>query len=128
MIVILFVGPPRAIGRCRALLAPLPGSGRLEDLGQPVFGHPTSGLGRQTRALARGASGALTRPTPHSPRRSGREVQQAVGRWGEVFGDAVAAAAMIDRLVHHAEVVSLKGDSYRPEDRDLGTVPTDDSP
>ena len=28
------------------------------------------------------------------------------GRWGEVFGDPVVAAAMIDRLVHHAEVVS----------------------
>ena len=28
------------------------------------------------------------------------------GRWGEVFGDEVVAAAMIDRLVHHAEVVS----------------------
>jgi len=27
---------------------------------------------------------------------------------------------MIDRLVHHAEVVSLKGDSYRLKDRDLG--------
>jgi DNA replication protein DnaC len=48
------------------------------------------------------------------------------GRWGEVFGDAVVAAAMIDRLVHHAEVVSLKGDSYRLKDRDLGRVPTDD--
>ena len=35
------------------------------------------------------------------------------GRWGEVFGDDVVAAAMIDRLVHHAEVVSLRGDSYR---------------
>jgi hypothetical protein len=35
------------------------------------------------------------------------------GRWGEVFGDEVVAAAMIDRLVHHAEVVSLRGDSYR---------------
>jgi DNA replication protein DnaC len=42
------------------------------------------------------------------------------GRWGEVFGDEVVAAAMIDRLVHHAEVVSLKGDSYRLKDRDLG--------
>jgi DNA replication protein DnaC len=41
-------------------------------------------------------------------------------RWGEVFGDPVVAAAMIDRLVHHAEVVSLKGDSYRLKDRDLG--------
>ncbi|MFH8534705.1 ATP-binding protein [Streptomyces tendae] len=46
------------------------------------------------------------------------------GRWGEVFGDdTVAAAAMIDRLVHHAEVISLKGDSYRMRGRDLGRVP-----
>jgi DNA replication protein DnaC len=42
------------------------------------------------------------------------------GRWGEVFGDEVVAAAMIDRLVHHAEVVALRGDSYRLKDRDLG--------
>ena len=45
------------------------------------------------------------------------------GRWGEVFGDEVVAAAMIDRLVHHAEVIALKGDSYRLRDRDLGHVP-----
>src|SRR5215204_188807 len=45
------------------------------------------------------------------------------GRWGEVFGDDVVAAAMIDRLVHHADVVALKGDSYRLKDRDLGRVP-----
>jgi DNA replication protein DnaC len=45
------------------------------------------------------------------------------GRWGEVFGDATVAAAMIDRLVHHAEVISLKGDSYRLKDRDFGRVP-----
>jgi DNA replication protein DnaC len=49
------------------------------------------------------------------------------GRWGEVFGDATVAAAMIDRLVHHAEVISLKGDSYRLKDRDLGRVPTGDT-
>ena len=42
------------------------------------------------------------------------------GRWGEVFGDDIVAAAMIDRLVHHAEVIALKGDSYRLKDRDLG--------
>jgi DNA replication protein DnaC len=45
------------------------------------------------------------------------------GRWGEVFGDEVVAAAMIDRLVHHAEVIALKGDSYRLKDRNLGRVP-----
>ena len=41
------------------------------------------------------------------------------GRWGEVFGDDTVAAAMIDRLVHHAEILALKGDSYRLKDRDL---------
>jgi DNA replication protein DnaC len=33
--------------------------------------------------------------------------------WPEIFGDAVAVAAMVDRLVHHADVILLKGDSYR---------------
>ena len=47
--------------------------------------------------------------------------------WGEIFGDDIVAAAMIDRLVHHAEVISLKGDSYRLKDRDLGRVPTDNT-
>jgi len=48
---------------------------------------------------------------------------KAFGRWGEVFGDEVVAAAMIDRLVHHADVVLLKGDSYRLRNRDLGHIP-----
>ena len=41
------------------------------------------------------------------------------GRWGEVFGDDVVAAAMIDWLVHHAEVIALKGDlpPQRPRPR-----------
>src|SRR5947209_6234689 len=40
--------------------------------------------------------------------------------WGEIFGDEVVAVAMIDRLVHHSEILSLKGDSYRLRDKDLG--------
>jgi DNA replication protein DnaC len=47
------------------------------------------------------------------------------GSWGEIFGDEVTAAAMVDRLVHHAEILSLKGDSYRLKDRDLGRVPAE---
>ena len=46
--------------------------------------------------------------------------------WGEIFGDDVVAAAMIDRLVHHAEILALKGDSYRLRDKDLGAPPTHD--
>ena len=49
-------------------------------------------------------------------------------RWGEIFGDDVVAAAMIDRLVHHAEILGLKGDSYRLRDKDLGSPPPAKSP
>src|SRR6059036_1401046 len=48
--------------------------------------------------------------------------------WGEIFGDDVVAAAMIDRLVHHAEILALKGDSYRLRDKDLGSPPPAKSP
>ena len=45
--------------------------------------------------------------------------------WGEIFGDEVTAVAMIDRLVHHAEILALKGDSYRLRDKDLGPPPAE---
>jgi hypothetical protein len=41
------------------------------------------------------------------------------------FGDEIVAAATIDQLVHHAEILALKGASYRLKDKDLGgTTPT----
>ena len=46
--------------------------------------------------------------------------------WGEIFGDQVTAAAMIDRLVHHAEILALKGDSYRLQGKDLAAPPVAD--
>ena len=45
-------------------------------------------------------------------------------RWGDVFGDQVVAAAMIDRIVHHAEVLTLKGSSYRLKDTGIDTLPS----
>ena len=33
--------------------------------------------------------------------------------WAEISGDPVAVAALADLLVHHAEVLVLRGDSYR---------------
>ena len=33
--------------------------------------------------------------------------------WGEIFGDNVIAAALLDRLLHHAIVVEIEGHSYR---------------
>ena len=33
--------------------------------------------------------------------------------WGQVFGDAIIATALLDRLLHHAVVVQIEGSSYR---------------
>ena len=33
--------------------------------------------------------------------------------WGEIFGDPVVAAALLDRLLHHAIVIPIEGNSYR---------------
>jgi DNA replication protein DnaC len=45
-------------------------------------------------------------------------------RWGDVFGDQVVAAAMIDRIVHHAEVITLKGSSHRLRNTGIDTLPS----
>ncbi len=48
---------------------------------------------------------------------------QPVGNWGEVFGDAVLATAILDRLLHHSVVITIKGDSYRlREKRKAGLI------
>ena len=36
-----------------------------------------------------------------------------VTEWGEIFGDATIAAAMLDRLLHRSVVLNIAGDSYR---------------
>ena len=38
--------------------------------------------------------------------------------WTEIFGDAIAVAALVDRLVHHADIITLEGDSYRLRSRE----------
>ena len=38
---------------------------------------------------------------------------RGVSEWGGVFGDAVVAAAILDRLLHHSTVVTIRGDSFR---------------
>jgi len=54
-----------------------------------------------------------------------RRVSAPFRGWGEIFGDEVTAAAMIDRLVYHAEILSFKGDSCRFNDRDLTRAPAE---
>lgn len=38
-------------------------------------------------------------------------------RWGEALSDPTVAAASIDRLIHHADIIALKGESYRTRNR-----------
>ena len=44
---------------------------------------------------------------------------QPFSKWGEVFGDSVIANAIIDRLVHHCEVIKINGMSYRIKDKNI---------
>jgi DNA replication protein DnaC len=49
---------------------------------------------------------------------------RAVGEWGTVLGDSVVATAILDRLLHHSHVLTIRGDSYRlREKRRSGLLP-----
>jgi len=48
---------------------------------------------------------------------------KAFSDWGQVFADDVLATAILDRLLHHCDVISINGPSYRLKDR-LLTPPT----
>ena len=38
---------------------------------------------------------------------------RSVSEWGTVLNDAVVATAILDRLLHHSHVLTIRGDSYR---------------
>ena len=42
---------------------------------------------------------------------------QSFGSWGEVFGDRVIATAILDRVLHHAITLNIRGNSYRLKDK-----------
>lgn len=51
---------------------------------------------------------------------------KSFGEWGSVFGDPIIATAILDRLLHHASTVNIRGESYRLKERrkaGLLTVP-----
>lgn len=45
---------------------------------------------------------------------------KSFGDWQELFGDAVIASAILDRLLHHSRVINIKGHSYRLKDHGFG--------
>lgn len=42
---------------------------------------------------------------------------QSFGSWGEVFGDRVITKAILDRILHHAITLYIRGNSYRLKER-----------
>ena len=42
---------------------------------------------------------------------------KSYAEWGEIFGDHVIAAAVLDRILHHCTTVNIKGESYRLKER-----------
>jgi DNA replication protein DnaC len=42
---------------------------------------------------------------------------QSFAAWGEVFGDRVIATAILDRLLHHAVTLNIRGNSYRLKEK-----------
>jgi hypothetical protein len=49
---------------------------------------------------------------------------QSFGSWGDVFGDRIIATAILDRILHHAITINIRGNSYRLKDKlKAGLVP-----
>jgi DNA replication protein DnaC len=42
---------------------------------------------------------------------------QSFGSWGDVFGDRAIATAILDRVLHHAITINIRGNSYRLKDK-----------
>ena len=48
---------------------------------------------------------------------------QPIEAWGEMLGDEIVATAILDRLLHHSHVITIKGESYRlKEKRKAGLI------
>ncbi|MEP7224440.1 MAG: IS21-like element helper ATPase IstB [Actinomycetota bacterium] len=47
---------------------------------------------------------------------------KSVAEWPEVFGDHAIATAILDRLLHHSHVLSIKGNSYRLRERQMAAA------
>ena len=53
---------------------------------------------------------------------------KSVTEWPELFGDHAIATAILDRLLHHSHVLSIKGNSYRLRDKLIKSIPQETLP
>ena len=56
---------------------------------------------------------ALTINRRHEQKSTLVTTNKSFAEWSEVFPNAACVVALIDRLVHNAEIIHIKGDSYR---------------
>jgi len=77
----------------------------LEDLGMKRL-PPTAGEELLEIFVRRYEKGAIILTT-----------NRPLEDWGQVLGDTAAAGAILDRFLHHAEVIRLQGRSYRMHNR-----------
>jgi len=48
--------------------------------------------------------------------------------WGKLLGDVPSATAILDRFLHHAEIITITGRSYRLKDKAGGSDSNNDKP
>jgi len=53
---------------------------------------------------------------------------KSYGNWDEIFPDAVLATALLDRLLHQATTLNIRGESYRRRHRRLAGLPPHPTP
>ena len=78
-------------------------------------------LPERNAAATLGECKSIPRPSPDEP-------TAEAAKDGTQVGVRLVAAALIDRLVHHATMITLKGKSYRLRERGLDVTPAAQAP
>ena len=81
-----------------------------------TVGFEGSGVRQRTTSTRSSASGTRRGRWYYSNR--------AIEEWPALFGDALLSSAALDRMVHHAHVIVIKGKSYRAAKSLVGTRAT----
>jgi len=45
--------------------------------------------------------------------KAGQNTMPTYSEWNEIFPNAACVVSLIDRLMHHSEVIAIEGESYR---------------
>jgi DNA replication protein DnaC len=62
----------------------------------------------------------------HETRSTMMTSNRPLADWGKLIGDVPSATAILDRFLHHAEIITIKGRSYRLKDRATGKEKTEE--